>query len=166
MATRKPRKFVDGGDIEAANATDDPIASLNASRRWTDSEAGPAKKSFKEAFAEARKSGGKSFEWEGKKFTTDLASDKPKAAAVSTPAKEKYETPYDRMNRQNREAAQSKADTKAETERLAKRSPAPGRGVFKTSEQKFMGSGMKKGGSVSSRADGIAQRGKTRGKYL
>lgn len=32
---------------------------------------------FKEAFREARAGGGKTFEWNGKKYTTDLASDKP-----------------------------------------------------------------------------------------
>ena len=42
----------------------------------------PTKKmSFKEAFASARKSGDKTFEWEGKKYTTELASEKPKATA-------------------------------------------------------------------------------------
>jgi hypothetical protein len=41
--------------------------------------------------------------------------------------------------------------------------------TIRKSEQKFMGSGMKKGGSVGSasrRGDGIAQRGKTRGRIV
>ena len=33
--------------------------------------------SFKDAFAEARRGGGKTFEWNGKKYTTELASSKP-----------------------------------------------------------------------------------------
>ena len=47
--------------------------------------AAPAKKSFKDAFAEARKGGGKSFEWEGKKYTTEMAGAKgaPKAEQAS-----------------------------------------------------------------------------------
>jgi hypothetical protein len=47
---------------------------------------GPAKKSFKDAFSEARKGGGKSFEWEGKKYSTDMAGEKkaaPKAEQAS-----------------------------------------------------------------------------------
>jgi hypothetical protein len=36
---------------------------------------------FKEAFAAARKEGDKTFEWRGKKYTTELASSKPKFSA-------------------------------------------------------------------------------------
>ena len=42
-----------------------------------------AKASFKEAFADARKSGDKSFEYMGKKYTTEVA--KPKAPAKRKP---------------------------------------------------------------------------------
>ena len=38
---------------------------------------------FGNAFAMARKSGDKTFEWRGKKYTTELASDKPKASVKS-----------------------------------------------------------------------------------
>lgn len=44
------------------------------------SEAPKASGSFGSAFAEARKSGAKTFEHNGKKYTTEMASDKPKAA--------------------------------------------------------------------------------------
>jgi hypothetical protein len=40
-----------------------------------------AKASFKEAFAEARAAGDKTFEYMGKKYTTELASSKPKFSA-------------------------------------------------------------------------------------
>lgn len=131
MATQKKRKFADGGvmpeDLSAANAEQDPIAALNARKGWTGSEepAAPApaperKMSFKEAFAQARKGGGKTFEWNGKKYTTDMAgASKPadkvtdtgdetarlKSRAPVAAAKPKYETPYDRRNRMNAEAA-------------------------------------------------------------
>ena len=39
-----------------------------------------AKASFKEAFAEARAAGDKTFEYMGKKYTTEMASEKPKAS--------------------------------------------------------------------------------------
>jgi hypothetical protein len=54
----KKRKFNDGGDVYSK-----PLM----------------KASFKEAFAEARAAGDKTFEYMGKKYTTELASDKKKA---------------------------------------------------------------------------------------
>ena len=84
----------------------------------------------------------------------------------------KYETPYDRMNRTNREAG---IDFDSAIGKLKKRITGASdsgqdrilTGIRKKSdENKFMGStGMKSGGKVSSaskRADGIAIRGKTR----
>jgi hypothetical protein len=94
--------------------------------------------------------------------------------AEAKAASAKYETPYDRMNRQNREASAAKAETAEETRRLANRAPARGRGVIDTSniDSKTLlpkRSGYAKGGSVSkasNRADGIAQRGKTKGRMI
>jgi len=142
---------------------------------------GPAKSmSFKEAFASARGAGDKTFEWQGKKYTTDLASSKPATkpaeekisetpktvSKTAEPVKEKYETPYDRMNRKNREAEAAKKTAEASK-------PAPKRSNYtvpKASEFTGMG-GMKfaKGGSVSSaskRADGCAVKGKTKGRFV
>jgi hypothetical protein len=188
MATRKPRKFNEGGvtadDLEVANASEDPIETLNARKGWTggeESASAPARKqSFKEAFAEARRGGGKTFEWNGKKYSTEMAGEKPAARPVArvtdtgdetarlaarraVPSKPTYETPYDRMNRRNREesAARSAAAPKGQDRIL--RDVRPGAVNPKT----LLPTGMKKGGSVSKasgRADGIAQRGKTRGK--
>lgn len=190
MATRKHRRFAEGGataeDLEAANASEDPIAELNARKGWTGSteaadQAAPRKQSFKEAFAEARRAGGKTFDWNGKKYTTEVAGAKTAAkpatdtgdetarlrarAPATAPAapKPKYETAYDRMNRRNREeaAARSAATPKGQDRIL--RDVRPGQVNAKT----LLPTGMKKGGSVSKasgRADGCAQRGKTRGK--
>lgn len=177
MATRKPRRFGEGGvtdaELAVANASDDPIASLNAQKGWTGTEdsaapaAEPAKKqSFKEAFAEARKGGGKTFEWNGKKYTTEMAGEKPAASmrsaapakvtdtgdetarmAARAPAKKAaYETPYDRMNRQNREASAARSSAKdAERETLRKniREGSSGKVNPKTLLPEY-----KKGGSV------------------
>jgi len=142
---------------------------------------GPAKTmSFKEAFASARGAGDKTFEWQGKKYTTEVASPKSAKAAEPAPkpakaaeteskpvkAAAKYETPYDRMNRINREEAAAKKAAKT-SEPAPKRS---GYSVPKSSEFTGMG-GMKfeKGGSVSSaskRADGCAVKGKTKGRFV
>lgn len=84
----------------------------------------------------------------------------------------KYETPYDRMNRTNREAG---IDFDSVVDKVKKRIAGASDGgqdriltgiKKKSDENKFIGStGMKSGGSVSSaskRADGCAIRGKTR----
>lgn len=91
----------------------------------------------------------------GEKYTPSEAK-----KAESKPAKQPYETPYDRRNRETREAAAKRKEEKQE---------APKRGnmtVPKPNEFTGMGSmTFAKGGAVSSaskRADGIAQRGKTK----
>lgn len=43
------------------------------------------KKSFKDAFAENRKAGNSTFEWNGKKFSTDVATAKPAARKAPAP---------------------------------------------------------------------------------
>ena len=109
--------------------------------------------------------------------STPVKTIRPSAApapATPAPAKAAYETPYDRMNRQNREASAAKEATAEETRRLANRVPPRGRGVINTSNLDSntllpKRSGFSKGGSVSkasSRADGIAQRGKTKGRMI
>ena len=175
MMKRRLRKFEEGGvtsdDLEKANASEDPIYTLNKLKGFTDTDdsgpsrsaAAPKSMSFKEAFASARKGGDKSFEWQGKKYTTELA--KPKAAApapkAAAPApKPKYETPYDRMNRQNRETAATKKSA-ADTERATLRENIR-KGMSGDTNAKTL-LPMKKGGmTASKRADGIAIRGKTR----
>lgn len=72
----------------------------------------PKKESFKEAFARNRASGAKTFEWNGKKFTTELAESK--AAKPSTPAK--AEAPKS----SGMSLAQSKGNEYAQLERIAK----------------------------------------------
>jgi hypothetical protein len=196
MATRKIRKFNEGGvsadDLEAANASEDPIQTLNARKGWTggDDEApiAPAatarKQSFKEAFAEARRGGDKTFEWNGKKYTTEMSGQKPAtkpaakpaarvtdtgdetarlAARRTAPAKPKFESSYDRMTRRNREEAAARAASTPRGQDRILRDVRPGA----VNPNTLLPTGMKKGGVVSKasgRADGIAQRGKTRGK--
>lgn len=196
MATRKTRKFFGGGvtadELETANASEDPIASLNAQKGWTGTEESTAparKQSFKEAFAEARRGGGKTFEWNGKKYSTEMAGEKAPAkvaaptrtveAAVvrkSEPRAAAYETPFDRSRREDREAGR---DIGSVLSRVKDRIMGAGdRGQDRilrdtrpgaTNPKTMLPTGMKKGGSVSKaskRADGIAQRGKTKGRMI
>ena len=110
--------------------------------------------SFGEAFKEARGRGDKTFEYMGKKYTTEIA--KPKAAKTK---EEDVETPKSKSFAEKQEAAGEKM-------RGAYRGAAEN---IKRGFKSFVG--MKKGGAVKSssaskRADGIAQRGKTRGRMI
>jgi len=107
-----------------------------------------SEKTFKQAFAEARKAGKDTFNWNGKKYTTEMADKKSKSndsaleeahqESIGTGAAEKeYDaTPY--------------VEAHDEATRMKKG------GSVK----------MAKGGSASSRADGCAQRGKTKGRMV
>jgi hypothetical protein len=101
------------------------------------------------------------------KFSAATVSGPGRSTTPPTPPKATYETPYDRMNRKNAEQSAAKdqygASTRAETARLAKKSSGA------MDPNTLLPKRMAKGGSVSSassRADGIAQRGKTRGVML
>jgi hypothetical protein len=104
--------------------------------------------------------------------TTDTGDESARLENRYKKPASKYETPYDRMNRTNRESG---VDFDSMLGKLKNRiTGASDRGQDriltgikkKSDENKFMGStGMKSGGKVSSaskRADGIAIRGKTR----
>jgi hypothetical protein len=107
-----------------------------------------------------------------KESTTDTGDESARLENRYKKPAPKYETPYDRMNRSNREAG---TDFDSMVGKLKNRiTGASDRGQDriltgikkKSDENKFMGStGMKSGGKVSSaskRADGCAIRGKTR----
>jgi hypothetical protein len=107
-----------------------------------------------------------------KESTTDTGDESARLESRYKKPAPRYETPYDRMNRSNRESG---TDFDSMVGKLKDRIiGASDRGQDriltgikkKADENKFMGStGMKSGGKVSSaskRADGIAIRGKTR----
>ena len=107
-----------------------------------------------------------------KESTTDTGDESARLESRYKKPAAKYETPYDRMNRSNRESG---TDFDSMVGKLKSRiAGASDRGQDriltgikkKSDENKFMGStGMKSGGKVSSaskRADGCAIRGKTR----
>lgn len=107
-----------------------------------------------------------------KESTTDTGDESARLESRYKKPAPRYETPYDRMNRSNREAG---TDFDSMVGKLKSRiTGASDRGQDriltgikkKSDENKFMGStSMKSGGKVSSaskRADGIAIRGKTR----
>lgn len=169
---RKVKRYDEGGQTMAVDTPD--IEETETRRSITDrmmnlplprsggytspvKDDNDSEKTFKQAFAEARRAGDKTFEFGGKKYTTDLAKQKAK---TSTPDESSAETA--RLMRQ------SKSD---ETPKSAKRGFGP-KITFGTPAQlekakKAYYSGFKAGGKVSSaskRADGIATKGKTRGR--
>ena len=126
----------------------------------------PAAKTFKQAFAAARRAGDKSFEFDGKKYTTEMAAPKSKAALLNDSSS------YDRSSKRPAASADKGSSEYGKSERLKALS-----GTFSSerANKRYAEStpyarakmGMKAGGKVSSassRADGIAQRGKTKGR--
>jgi hypothetical protein len=97
-----------------------------------------AKASFKEAFAEARAAGDKTFEYMGKKYTTEMASSKPKA---SVKTEEKFSA------------------SKAIGAKPAKKAPD-----FMRKAMGMKAGGTVS--SASKRGDGCAIKGKTRGRMV
>ena len=120
-----------------------------------------ATSAFGKAFREARASGDKTFTFNGKKYTTDLA--KPKTATKTSTKPELGPEMGSPMSAAESKDAASRFGYPKGSERL------------NSEENKDVSDmSMKRGGAVkkmasggmtaSKRADGIAQRGKTRGK--
>lgn len=120
MATRKPRKFAEGDLIEDSYDADTQARGTAELEKIRDTQP-----SFKEAFAAARGAGDKTFEWNGKKFTTEVA--KPKAAVTK---------------------AEPKINTLAPADKSETRKALPLKST-KSEKNSFMGAtGLKSGGSV------------------
>jgi len=181
-----------GDDVDPFSGARDEEG--NIAREPAAAAAAPEKKmTFGEAFKAARGRGDKTFEYMGKKFTTEMAggkksagttsaktdSDKPKSTTYADAAKSSRSL-GDLMN----ESTQSREDLK-EAVRSGKEKTLGTKlqefgGRFKRALMtgRPQGEGMKKGGKVkkyasggsvssaSKRADGCAQRGKTKGRMV
>lgn len=201
---KKVRKFSNGGMDDYDSSDDAKNLITAAEREASEAAPKPAPKaepvsappmkmaSFKEAFAEARKAGDKTFEWMGKKYTTELASDKKRAPAASIPTPSIAEG---RTATSMPREARGVADTRTAGQKYAARQEAASTkmggayrdavGDLKRGLKDLMStnprlrrerasmqdidSNFKAGGKVSSaskRADGCAIRGKTRGRMM
>jgi hypothetical protein len=146
---KKVKKYEEGGlaDYEREPSAEDRAQQEGAMAEYTDRKekeaimAKPlAKASFKEAFADARAAGDKTFEYMGKKYSTAMANgssfkDKAKKAGFTS------------------------AETKGGAALMTRKDRMKDKPMAK----------MAKGGSVSSaskRGDGCAVRGKTRGRMV
>ena len=138
---------------------------------------------FGKAFREARAAGDKTFTFNGKKYTTDMAPAEQKS--IGNKSKMGEYVPRDSDTRKGEimtsknavgrdsyvRSGQKSFDTEREPEALAAPNK-PGTNVryenTDTSDMTYKRGGavkkMANGGSASSRADGIAIKGKTRGK--
>jgi hypothetical protein len=183
----KKRKFNDGGmpDYEREPDEQDRKIQEGAMAEYTDRKekeavmAKPlAKASFKEAFADARAAGDKTFEYMGKKYTTEMAPSKPKATLKAEPkavTKVESKTTSGLTNRE-KEIKSSGMSGKFVKGVAPDERRAPTTSSLTKEERIRAASGggkyvqgavpMKSGGSVKSsaskRADGCAIRGKTR----
>jgi hypothetical protein len=144
-----------------------------------------ATSAFGKAFREARSAGDKTFMFNGKKYTTDMApaeqksvGGKPKMGAYvprdSDTRKGEIMTSKNAVPRDNYvRSGQKSFDTEREPEAAASTNK-PGTNIsYENTDVSDMsmkrGGKVKKmasGGSASSRADGIAVKGKTRGKMV
>jgi len=159
--------------------------------------------SFKQAFSEARLAGDKTFEWNGKTYTTEMAGTKPKALPFdvnsqiekdkgnmqntpkkSAPAEKKEEakvetkeTPKGESKKETTKKTYKGLDGKIHTIESKSESEDEDSGFLGKGFRQAMGSKYKKGGAVkafakggrvsaSSRADGLAKKGFTKGKIV
>jgi flagellar hook-associated protein FlgK len=177
----KVKKYADGGDIDA------DFGARNEGPAGDDSYTPAPKAESKtrgEAFRAARAAGDKTFEFEGKKYTTELA--KPKATPAKEEAPKSVKSPGIMQRMRDKDTAMVKsaqAKTRQGNADLGAGNAGPsGTGGRLTGDRMSPAYGqgrvnpdtmlaMKKGGKVSKfasggfvrAADGCAQRGKTKG---
>jgi hypothetical protein len=168
---RKVKRYSTGDQVKDDYESSDDAKNLiaAAAREKADYEASQSKMpnvgepvkmaSFKEAFREARGRGDKTFEYMGKKYTTEMAGGRGSTTSASAPSS------------QSMDRSSVAARKPGVIDKLAQmsRNPTNPRLRRELAEGTRIRSEMKKGGKVSSassRADGIAQRGKTRGRII
>jgi hypothetical protein len=165
---KNPFQGDDQDDFEAARDTEGNIKQTGLA---------PSAKlsNFGAAFNAARKSGQKTFEFKGKKYTTEMAKPAAKPAKPAKPAEKGPDTAtLDRLAA--KQADEAKGPSDADLDRMKRkfdtRAGEKGRDPSRYGKPVTLDElGFKKGGSVkvsgaSKRADGIALRGKTRGKMV
>jgi hypothetical protein len=190
---RKVKRYDEGGDVEEMKkglfgnkeTKEEGMKTLPSAKEKTgtygpSSSAEPA--NFKESFAAARKAGDSSFTFNVKKFTTETAAKKPAESVLRNAADEmaKGAVSQSRLSDSIRDdEARVKSNylknrdlPTVEDARNLQDIAGSGKYATKNRGTKITGNtavyGMKKGGAVkssaSSRGDGCAVRGKTRGK--
>ena len=163
---KKMKRYAEGGPVddgsalEAANnsaESQDIASSMSAGEKNTESEASskPEYKSFKEAFAAERKAGNKTFEYMGKKYTTDVTTPRKEAAKPAAPAPKaplRQETMRERAESYVAKRAAARAESAA-ADKSPKGQDRILTGIKKNAgENKLMGVGKYANGGVVKRA--------------
>lgn len=157
------KRYQEGGEVEGAfiEAGSGPSEESSSSSESSAEPSKPEYKSFKEAFAAERKAGNKTFEYMGKKYTTDMASRTSARDTGSDTARKaaSYPKPAPRAQTQ-RDSAEAyvakRAAARAEAAAADKSPKGQDRilvGITKNAgENKFMGAGKYASGGVVKRA--------------
>ena len=170
---RKTKRYDEGGEVGMPEIPDVGTPYGRYKTATTDT--------FKEAFAEARANGDKTFEWNGKKYSTAMAGDskpaeKPKMMDRSFKTASAQANANDEMAGARKGPAPKMPATRSgsildrsESDRRAMVDQglriAEGERAMKAHKAAQKPMGYAKDGFVKA-ADGIAQRGTTRGKYV
>jgi hypothetical protein len=154
--------YVDGRASETMESSSGPSKSVSVETESVSEEPSkPEYKSFKEAFAAERKAGNKTFEYMGKKYTTDMAARTTVRDTGSDVARKEASYPKPALRAEtNRDRAEryvaKRAAARAEAAAADKSPKGQDRilvGITKNAgENKFMGSGKYANGGVVKRA--------------
>lgn len=91
MKSKMMKRYERGGEVDAMETSNQSEDSPPMGK--AEEAAAPEYKSFKEAFAAERKAGNKTFEYMGKKYTTDMAAPRKEAAKAASPKAESAPAP-------------------------------------------------------------------------
>lgn len=153
------KRFAEGGEVEGGDfieAGSGPSEDTSAPEAPAAAEPSkPEYKSFKEAFAAERKAGNKTFEYMGKKYTTDVAAPRKEAAKPAEPEKKaplRQETMRERAEAYVAKRAAARAEAAA-ADKSPKGQDRILTGIKKNAgENKLMGSVKLANGGVVRRA--------------
>lgn len=158
---KKMKRFADGGEVDGGDfieAGSGPSEDSSPAAEAPAASEAPAKaeyKSFKEAFAAERKAGNKTFEYMGKKYTTDVAAPRKEAAKPAEPEKKaplRQETMRERAEAYVAKRAAARAE-EAAADKSPKGQDRILTGIKKNAgENKLMGSVKLANGGVVRRA--------------
>jgi hypothetical protein len=140
MKSKMMKRYADGGETteyvdgrapevnESSSVTSKSVSSDTEALPAAEESAKPEYKSFKEAFAAERKAGNKSFEYMGKKYTTDMAARTTVRDTGSDVARKEASYPKPALRAEtNRDRAERYVAKRAAARAEAAANPARGR---------------------------------------
>jgi hypothetical protein len=140
MKSKMMKRYADGGETteyvdgrapevnESSSVTSKSVSSDTEALPAAEESAKPEYKSFKEAFAAERKAGNKTFEYMGKKYTTDMAARTTVRDTGSDVARKEASYPKPALRAEtNRDRAERYVAKRAAARAEAAANPARGR---------------------------------------